>query len=484
MWIKNRITYLFAFLLVVLYSCEVGKKYQRPEVEFPDQYRKDTSEIFHNENGTGRNWRSIFKDTILISLIEDGLERNYDLRNAVLNIDIASRQLLQSKLLYLPEIDAEIIGTEYTYRSKNFRSPANAKWYDTKDRNAPDNMFLYQSETTSSITASWEIDFWKKFKNQKEADQATLLGTIEAQKAIQNRLITSISKAYFNLVKLDAQIRVAKKNAALNDSTLRMIELQFEAGEITRLALEQTEAQRLIAASLVPQLEQEIAIQENVLRTLTSRFPERIEIVESLNNIIEIDSLIDIGSPIDLMRNRPDVRNAEYQLIAANAEMNIHKALQYPSLNIGGRLGLNAMLPENWFNIPGSLLGSFTAGITTPIFKRRTLKTRYDVAGLQREQAELDLYKMIYESVSEVSNALITIQKQGERLDFAEQRVQNSESAVKNATLLFKSGYATYLEVITAQSSALNSSLDRIDVQQEQLDAVIDLYSALGVSWQ
>src|SRR5699024_11461976 len=123
-----------------------------------------------------------------------------------------------------------------------------------------ENMFLQVGENITSVSASWEIDFWKKYKNQKESDLSDFLGTIEAKRAIENKLINSITKAYFNLIQLNAQIEVAKTNAALSDSTLKMIELQYEAGEITKLALQQTEAQRLAALSLVPELEQEIEI--------------------------------------------------------------------------------------------------------------------------------------------------------------------------------------------------------------------------------
>lgn len=484
MSIRNIKIVVFSLICLTITSCEVGKKYQRPDMKLPDNYRIQESTTIPSTPEVNKvEWKKIFKDSLLINLIEQGLENNFDVQHALINIDIATRQLFQSKLLYLPEFDLQILGADYNYRSKNFRSSPSAKWYENKGEDAPKNMFLYTSEVTSAITASWEIDFWKKFKNQKESDLADFLGTIEAKKAIENRIISSIAKAYFSLIQLNAQIQVANANATLSDSTLRMIELQFKAGEITKLALQQTEAQRLLALSLVPQLEQEIIIQENILQTLTSKFPDKVQISYNLKEIVELDSLIDIGAPIDLLRNRPDVRNAEFDLIAANANVNIQKALRYPSLTLGGRLGLNSMLPKNWFNIPGSLFGSFTAGLTTPIFKRKRLKTAFEIAKLKRNQAELALNQSIYESVAEVSNSLVKIEKQGIKLDYAEKRVANAESAVENANLLFKSGYATYLEVITAQSNALQSNIDRIHIQHQQYNAIIDLYTAIGASW-
>lgn len=482
MTLKYSKIFIGIWVCLLAIGCEVGKKYQRPEIDLPEEYRKSDSLVFVDTTDIEKlEWKSILKDPLLIQLIEEGLERNFDIRTALINIEIADRELFKSRFYHFPEIDATIGEMNQTYRSKNYRSAPNSTWYEGKE--APENMFLQVGENITSISASWEIDFWKKYKNQKESDLSDFLGTIEAKRAIENKLINSITTAYFNLIQLNAQIEVAKTNAALSDSTLRMIELQYEAGEITKLALQQTEAQRLAALSLVPELEQKIVIQENIIRTLTSHFPSEVEISNNLSEIVKQDSLVDIGAPIDLLRNRPDVREAEYKLIAANANVNINKALRYPTLTLGGSLGLNSLMPKNWFEIPGSLFGSFTAGITAPIFKRRKLKTAYEIALLERESSELDLYKKIYESVAEVSNALVTVDKQKERLEYAERRVENAQSAVENANLLFRSGYATYLEVITAQSNALQSNLDRIEIQHNQYEAIINLYSALGARW-
>ncbi len=193
---------------------------------------------------------------------------------------------------------------------------------------------------------------------------------------------------------------------------------------------------------------------------------------------------ISLGSPLNIIRNRPDIHRAELQLIAANAEANIQQSMRYPSLALGGALGVNAMLPQNWFNIPGSLLGNVTGALTAPIFKNKTLKTRYEVAKLERDKAEINFQQRVLEAINEVSNSIVTIDKQEEQLDLAQQRVDNAQLAVRNANLLFKSGYATYLEVITAQSNALNSDLALAELKRKQLDAFVDLYRALGGGWQ
>lgn len=171
-------------------------------------------------------------------------------------------------------------------------------------------------------------------------------------------------------------------------------------------------------------------------------------------------------------------------LIAANANANIQQAMRYPALSLEGVFGVNSSLPKNWFSIPGSLLGGIGGSLTAPIFKNRKLKTEWEVAKLERDKAEIDFQKTVLEAVSEVSDAVVTVEKLREQLEFARLRVENSEKAVKNAGLLFKGGYATYLEVITAQGNALDSDLALVELRQEHLESYVDLYRSLGGGWR
>ncbi|VTP96930.1 Probable efflux pump outer membrane protein ttgC precursor [Sphingobacterium daejeonense] len=158
--------------------------------------------------------------------------------------------------------------------------------------------------------------------------------------------------------------------------------------------------------------------------------------------------------------------------------------MRYPSLSLEGVFGVNSMLPKNWFSIPGSLLGGIGGSLTAPIFKNKTLKTEWEVAKLERDKAEIDFQKTVLEAVSEVSDAVVTVEKLREQLEFARLRVENSEKAVRNASLLFKGGYATYLEVITAQGNALDSDLALVELRQEHLESYVDLYRSLGGGWR
>lgn len=472
-----------AFLMVQ--GCKVGQKYQQPELNLPDQFRGDTLAYFGDTSSISQiSWKEFFHDPTLKDLIDSALANNYDMQTALKNIEIANKWLRQNRMNYLPEVDATIAGVNKQYRSKEFGSGPSTKWYEKHGTKAPENMFSYLNQFGTEIGFSWEIDIWGKISNAKDQLSAEFLNTQEAKNAIQTNLIANVAKGYFNLLMLDAKIDVAKRNVQLNDSTLQMIKLQYDAGEITALAIQQTESQRLIAASLVPELEKEIVLQENALRILIGEMPDSVSRGTSFEHLFAENKDISLGSPVDIVRNRPDVRGAEWDLVAANANANIKQAMRYPSLSLEGVFGVNSMMPKNWFSIPGSLLGGFGGNITAPIFKNKKLKTEWEVAKLERDKAEIDFQRTVMEAVSEVSDAVVTVEKLREQLEFARLRVENSEKAVKNAGLLFKGGYATYLEVITAQSNALNSDLALVELRQEHLESYVDLYRSLGGGWR
>ncbi|MCC2600211.1 efflux transporter outer membrane subunit [Sphingobacterium sp. FBM7-1] len=472
-------------ILISLSGCKVGKRYVQPKLNLPESFRGDTL-TYQPDTITFPqvSWRDFFNDPQLIKLIDTALVNNYDMRTALKNIEIANRNLRQNKLEYLPSIDGNIATVNKQYRSRDFYSNPSSNWYSKNGKEAPENLYAHQSQFSAGLEFSWELDIWGRIAHQQDALKSDFLDSFEAKNAIQTKLVADVAKGYFNLIMLDAQIEVAKRNLRLNDSTLRMIQLQYDAGEITALAIQQTESQRLVAASLIPELEKEIALQENALNILIGEMPNVITRGFQIDSLMNIKKSITLGSPVAIVRNRPDIKRAEYALIAANAEMNIRQIMRYPQLSLSGVLGTNAMLPKNWYNIPGALLGGFVGGITTPVFRNGRLKNAWEVSKIEREKTELQLQQTVMEAVHEVSNAVITVEKQKEQIALARKRVENSELAVKNASLLFMSDYATYLEVITAQSNALSSELALVDLRQKQLEAYVDLYRALGGGWQ
>jgi len=336
---------------------------------------------------------------------------------------------------------------------------------------------------SANVALSWEADIWGKIKNQKAGALATYLQTEEAKKWIQTNIVANVSEGYYNLLMLDAQLGIAKKNIALNDSTLRIIRLQFDAGQVTALAIQQAEAQQQTAAALVPQIEKNIALQENALSILAGELPDRVQRNAVLSQVIIADSL-SAGIPSELLSRRPDVKSYELELMRANAQVGITRANMYPSLNITAGIGLNAFLASNWFNIPASLFGVVAGGIVQPLFQRKQLTTAYEIAKVEREKTVIQFRQSVLYAVREVSDALVRIDKLKMEHTIAVNRVNTLQKAITNANMLFQTGMANYLEVITAQSNALQSELQLAAITREQLSAKVELYRSLGGGWR
>ena len=372
--IKSRQYSVLLLFIVFISSCSVGKNYQRPELELPDQFQAqsfaDTSSIADIE------WKKFFSDTTLQSLIEKGIASNQDLMLAMKNIDIAQQQVQQAKVLKLPELNLQITG-QYNHPSKNSLNGLSA------------NNFLGKSHIEnylSIVNLSWEVDVWGKIRRQKEATLARYLQTYEAAKAVQTQLVANIAQGYFNLLMLDKQLEIARKNLALNDTFLNATRLLKDAGVVNTLAIQQAESQRQSTALLIPLLEQDIALQENALKVLTGQLPGTVTRKRSLNEIPIADHF-STGLPVSMVSRRPDVRANEMSLLAANAQLGVAQANMYPALNITAGGGWESFKSSNWFNVPNSLFGLAAGTIAQPIFPRRRLKTELEIAKLQREQA-------------------------------------------------------------------------------------------------
>ncbi len=471
---RNNSMYHFILLLLILtgaFACTAGKNYQRPNLDLPAQYRNasfaDTSSIADIE------WRKFFTDTTLQGLIERGIQYNYDLQLAIKRIGIAQEQVKQAKLLWLPQVDFQATGT-YTRPSDNSLNGISiGSFLGSK----------HVEDYIAGLNLSWEIDIWGKIRRQKEATLAEYLQTYEATKAVQTQLVANIAQDFFNLLMLDKQLDIAHRNLNLSDSTLRLTRYLKDAGEATALAVQQADAQKQSIALLIPQLEQSIALQENALQILTGHYPDSIERHARLEELNLPDSL-PAGLPASIVSRRPDVRSSEMSLKVANALVGVAQASMYPSLTITASGGLEAFKASNWFKIPGSLFGIAAGSITEPVFRRRELKTQYEIAKIQREQAVIQFRQSILNAVGEVSDALVQNEKLKQQEAIAHNQVDTLHRAITNAQLLFKSDMANYLEVITAQSNALQAELNLASIQRQQLGAMVELYRSLGGGWK
>jgi len=472
MYMQKRLFIPIIFLIVVvLAACRVGRNYERPALALPGQFNS-TGQVPSDSSIAGVEWRQYFKDPALVSLIDTTLKGNYDLQLALKNIESAQEYVKQAKVGWLPTVNVQA-NASTSYPSKNSLNGISLSSFLKTDHIEDYNLVA---------NLSWEIDVWGKIKRQKEAALADYLNSFEGARAVQTQLVADVANSYYNLLMLDEQLQIAKYNVSLSDSIVQMMRLQKTAGDVTELAVNQAISQQQTAALLVPQLEQGIAIQENALRILAGQAPATLPRSGKLEEVAMWDQL-SAGVPADLISKRPDVRAAEAQLVSANALVGAAQANMYPALTLTASGGLNSYKAAKWFDI-NSLTGSVLGGITQPVFQRRQLKTQLEVAKIQRDQAEIRFRQQALNAIGEVSNALVKLDKLQTQRQIATDQVQTLGIAVGQARLLFGSGLANYLEVITAQSNALQAQLSRADIVRQQLSASVELYRSLGGGWK
>lgn len=461
---------LIVILLTASVSCRMGKNYQRPTVPLPESFNQAT--VSSDTNSIADiSWRNFFTDPVLQQLIDSGITRNYDLLYALRNINIAQSQVKQASWLWYPQLNAGL-GIQSSRNSDN--GPLGIK------NGALSNS---SSDYLASVSMNWEIDIWGKISRQKEASMANYLQTYEAAKAVQTRLVADIAQGYFSLLMLDQQLLETRKTLTLTTDFVKLTRLLFDAGEVTYLAIQQAESQMLATAQLVPMIEQAIQIQENSLQLLTGNLPGAIHRDVVLTDIHFNDSLA-TGLPIAILSRRPDVRANEMSLVKANAQVGINQANMYPALTLTAGTGFESLKGSNWFNIPGSLFGLAGGTLIQPVLQGRQLKTQFEIAKQQREQAVIQFRESVLNASIEVSNALIQANKLKEQEIFAKQRTDTLSAAVGNAQLLFKNDLANYLEVITAQQTALDAQLSLAFIQRAELNARVELYRSLGGGWK
>jgi outer membrane protein, multidrug efflux system len=467
---SKHIIYITLVLALLVNACRTSRNYQRPQVALPAQFGNvapsDTS-IAEME------WKKFFADTTLQGLITKAVAGNFDLQLAMKRVEVAQAYVKQAKVNWTPSLRAQASAST-TIPSKNSLNGVSLENFIGT---------THVEDFSLGAALSWEFDVWGKLRRQREAAVANYQQTYETARAVQTTLVAGISNSYYNLLMLDAQLDIARRNVLLSDTVITMMRLQKQAGQVTELAVQQATVQQQTAALLIPQLEQQIAIGENTLRILLGELPAGIDRSAVLKDYTVWDNL-PTGLPADMISRRPDVRSREMALVAANAQVGVASASMYPTIGITAGGGLNAFKASKWFVMPASLFGTVAGNIAQPILQRRQLKTQLEVATIQREEAVISFRQSALTAIGEVVNALVRLDKLKPQYQVAAERVTTLQQAISNAGLLFKSGMADYLEVITAQSNLLQAELGLADIRRQQLSAMVELYRALGGGWR
>lgn len=460
-------TYI-VFVSLLLTSCLIGKKYQRPNLNLPGQYRNVKEVTAQTQDTLMPQPRSFFKNTILVQLLDSAFLKNSDLLLAVQNIALAEKTLSTVKLNYLPELNAQMNGS-YNKVSKNSLAGQADGRRENKDFNL-------------SAVLSWDIDIWGKIKNEKKEALFNYLKTQEVRKVLQTKLVADIAKGYYNLLMLDEQLNIANKSKELSDSTLQMMKIQYQVGDANVLGIRQLEAQIEGNRILVSQIEQSISSQESALSVLCGNYVSSIKRKQEEKE--EFYSVPSEGYPASLLSARPDVKAAELSLQAANARVGIFQAAMYPNINISLSGGLNSLTSSNWFSVPASLFGTVAGGITQPIFNRKKLKTQYEQALIEKEKEVILFRQTVLEGYSQVCDALKNNEEIEKQYIFALNKEKALRDNMSSIRVLFTTGAVNYLDIITVHSSYLEARLQTSRLRMDEVIAKVELYYALGGGWQ
>ena len=468
-------------------GCKVGQRYARPDIVTVNSYygniTQPDSAAANQRHLSDVNWRDYFEDPVLISLIDTALLTNIDLQREAKRIEIGFQNSQLSKAAFYPNAGISLFDFNREYYSVDYNNYGSNRSRRNHGENPPTTLYTENLAYSTTLFASWEIDVWGKLRWQKEAAQASLVQSREIRKAVQTAVVAEIASTYYNMLMVNSQVAVAESNLALGRSTLRIVKLQFEADETTSLAIQQTESRILRAESLIPQLERDYVMLENRLNQLLGRYPQPIDIQQNLEDVSFDDQYI-VGVPLELIDNRPDVAAAEQQLMISNARVGIAQAMRYPSIVLNASTGLNTFKFDSFLDPMRAGFALLNGALFQPIFQNRQLKTNYSIAQAERQIAALDFKDNVILAVREVSDALITIEKLQEEYSIAQERIIVTSKGVQDASLLFQSGFATYLEIINAQEDALQSELDLADLKRQIILAKIELYRSLGGGWQ
>lgn len=430
-----------------------------------------------------QSWRNIIFDPNLVKLIDTALSYNYDLQIALQRVEATRSGLQFTKGIRLPELGATLSAGQRKFGDYTMDGVGN---YDTKySPNLTDNQQIpyHLQDYYVGIQSSWEIDLWGKLKNKKRAAAARFVASQHGKDLIQTGLIAEIASAYFELMALDNEVRILEDNIAIQENAFLVVTTQKEAGKSNQLGVEMVQAQLLNSKTALVEVQQKQIECESRLNFLCGVYPKTIIRDTTLNTVLLTDTL-NTGIPSDLLRNRPDIRQAEMELLAARADLKSARAAFYPSFNVNAFLGLQSFNALLLMELPASMTYNVLGGLTSPLLNRRRLKADLMHAGATQKQAYLNYEKQVVNGFMEVYNALNNIKNTRQMYSLKQEEVSILKQSSLTSSELFKANRANYLEVLMAQKNALQSQLELVNYRKRQQIALISLYKSLGGGWQ
>ena len=456
-----------SLVMLLLSGCAVGPNYKRPSVNVPDTYRGAVPPEAQQpaaESLGDQKWWEVFQDKQLQDLIHTALQQNYDVRIAATRILEARAQVGIARADQLPTISGGA-------QAVNERNP---------------RVKLYPPYETSSnqvdLSLAWELDFWGKYRRATESARANLLATEWARKEVIDTLVSDVAAAYFQLRELDLELEISRRTLASRKNSLQLTQTLANGGATSMLDVRQAEQLVFTAAETIPDLERQNEQQENFISTLLGNNPGPIARGTKLTEQPHPPQ-IPAGLPSSLLERRPDIREAEAQLVAANAQIGVAKADYFPQINLTATGGYQSSALTSLFTGPAGLW-SFGGSLAQPIFEGGRIRSHVRFTEARQQEATLVYQQTIQQAFRGVSDALVGYSKDREFREQQEQLTFSAQDAARLSETRYRGGTTSYLEVLTNETNYFDAELGLAQAQLNELVALVRIYRNLGGGWQ
>jgi multidrug efflux system outer membrane protein len=447
--------------LSLIAGCTMGPRYQRPAVPAPPAFRGAAESAAAESLGDAK-WWTVFADEELQKLIRTALAENLDVRLAASRIVQAQAQVGITRADQFPVIS----GTGSVARQRN-----------------PSNPVFPAFEANLSqlgLSSVWQLDFWGRYRKATEAARATMMATEWSRKAVLATLVANVATAYLQMRELDLELEISQRTLAARKESLQLNRTLEEGGAISRLEVHQAEVLVEQAARRLPDLEKRIALQENLISTLLGRNPGPVARGAKLTAQV-LPPAIPAGLPSALLERRPDIRRAEWQLVAANARIGVAKAALFPQISLTGVAGFQAYSITGLFD---SKVYNIGAALTQPIFDMGRNRANVRLSEAQKEEMVLEYLQAVQQGFREVSDALVNVTRNREYRERQESLRRAAGQAAELSTVRYQGGATSYLEVLRSETDLFDAELELAQAQLQERLAVVQVYNALGGGWE
>lgn len=459
---------LIFFVSFLVVSCHTRQNYQRANDVVDEKLFRTDALPKDSLSMANLSWKEIFTDAVLQKHIAKALENNLDIRIALQNIASAEAYLKQSKAAYQPTIS---VGPDYSFNTSSLNTQFG--------QIVGERRYINQFDITANL--GWELDLWGKLKGQEKAQYAAYLSSVAAHQNVKSNLVASIATAYYQLLAFDEQKKIFNNTIEIRKKNLETTKALKEAGIVSEVAVQQSEALVYNAEASLVTLEVQIQMLENTISLLMGEPSHEIERTSLSTQNFALNT--DVGYPSALLANRPDVKQAEFNLINAFELTNAAKAQFYPSLRITGSTGVQSVDIDKLFSA-NSVFANVLVGLAQPILNKRQIRTNYEVSLANQERAYLNFRKTILNAGNEVSDALKMYNAQDQFIAFKKKELSAYDKSVEFSQELVNYGMANYLEVLNANVNKLNAEINIANAQYTKLQAGVELYRALGGGWR